>query len=422
VADASMDDAIQKETRAILEGCTLCGRCVEVCPIVPHTAASGTDPKLVIGGVLDLLRGNEGNAAAAAWVEACAGSGVCIKACPEPVNPRRMMELARYSKNRRTGGGNFAGYFKSMGETTKVVAGLQVDSEGMKRLTGRQDVRKERAQVVFWIGCNLPRTSHLVLTLEDIFTTLEVDCEVVGGLNNCCGIVHFWAGDSKTRMKIATNLKRNLDGFEPEVVLSWCPSCQVQYDEHLTRFLEFSYPVEHVSKYLVDHLELFEGKWAKRIEKRVAMHEHHGLEGAAQNIRKLVEAIPGITVVDVDQLADYGYMCSRLTYAPAAKAAAQKRILEAASAARVDVLVTPYHSCQRDLCVEERNYPFEVKNFVTLLGEALGIGEYEDKYKEFRLLGDSERIIQNARPFMEANRLDDESVRRVIDREFLKKP
>jgi len=53
------------------------------------------DPRAVVAGVLEFLRGEEGIAASASWIEACAGSGVCIKECPEPVNPRRMLLLAR---------------------------------------------------------------------------------------------------------------------------------------------------------------------------------------------------------------------------------------------------------------------------------------------------------------------------------------
>ncbi len=421
MTDASADQAIKNEIAGFLKDCTLCGRCVEVCPIGPYTGADTTDPKSVVGGVIDLLRGGTGNASAKAWVDGCAGSGNCIKACPEHINPRRMVALAKNAKNARVGGGPFANFFKSMGETTRVLAGLQVDAEGMKRLTGRQEKRKTRAEVVFWIGCNLPRTSHLVLTLQDILKVLEIDFEVIGGLNNCCGVVHFWAGDNETGAKIAGNLKRNMEALEPQVVLSWCPSCQIQQEEHLSRLSEFEFPVEHISKYFADHLSRFEQRWLKKIEKRVAIHEHTGLEGAASNIRRVVAAIPGITVVEVEQLADFGYMCSRLERVPGAKKAAHKKILEGAAAAGVDILVTPYHSCQRELGVEEVNYPFKVKNFVTLLGEALGLKEYEDQYKEFRKLGDCEAIIEKARPYIEANRLNYETVRKVVNRELLKK-
>lgn len=415
---SSFQNCVNREVEETLHDCTSCGRCAEVCPILPHTDAAGTDPKEVVQGVLGLLRNEAGTAAAVSWIEACSGSGVCIKACPESVNPRRMLALAKSAVNGRAGGGSS---FKAMVETNRVLTGMQVDPQSIKRLNGRQDVRKNRAKFVFWIGCNMPRTSHLVLTLEDIFETLGVDLEVIGGSNNCCGIVHFSDGDNETAGKIVTNLKKNVEGLNPEMLLTWCPSCQIQYDDHIRNFAEFNCAVEHVSKFLVDRFELFATKWMKRIEKKVALHEHAGLDGASENIRTIVSSIPGISVVEVDQLSQYGYMCSRLNGAPEAKKAAHKKMVEAAKAASVDVLVTPYHSCQRDLCREEQNYEFEVKNFVTLLGEALGIERYEDKYKEFSILGDVEKIVEKAAPFIQMNRVDPVTARRVISKELVRK-
>ena len=92
--------------------------------------------------------------------------------------------------------------FVSQGNTNRVISGLQVDPEGVKRIMGRQDTNKARASAVFWIGCNLPRTSHLVLTIEELFDRLEWDIAVIDGPENCCGIVHFREGDNDTGGKI----------------------------------------------------------------------------------------------------------------------------------------------------------------------------------------------------------------------------
>jgi len=95
VSVGSLQKYIESEIRDILQKCTGCGICAQVCPILPYTAASGKDPKEVAVGVLEILRGGAGNSASVGWIEACAGSGVCVKECPEPVNPRRMLLLAR---------------------------------------------------------------------------------------------------------------------------------------------------------------------------------------------------------------------------------------------------------------------------------------------------------------------------------------
>jgi hypothetical protein len=47
--------------------------------------------------VLAVLRGEPGTAEALGWIAVCTRSGVCVPACPEKVDPRMMMRLARMS-------------------------------------------------------------------------------------------------------------------------------------------------------------------------------------------------------------------------------------------------------------------------------------------------------------------------------------
>ncbi len=49
----------------------------------------------MVGGVLDLLRGGAGSPESERWAKVCSGSGNCIPACPEGVNPRFMLALTR---------------------------------------------------------------------------------------------------------------------------------------------------------------------------------------------------------------------------------------------------------------------------------------------------------------------------------------
>lgn len=308
--------------------------------------------------------------------------------------------------------------FKSQAKTIRVLAGMQVDPEGMKRLTGRQPQAAKAAPVLFWIGCNLPRTAHLVLTIEEIFERLGLAVSVLGGMDNCCGIVHFRDGDNDAGGKIVQHTLGNMVKRNPGLVVAWCPTCHLQFSEVLRGFIKADFQFQHLTQFLVDHLDALSAHWTMRIDRKVALHEHTGVDGVAENIRTLVSAIPGVTVVELPQLRSYGYMCSRLAAVPEARAAVQGELLEAANRAGVDVVVTPYHSCQRDLCIGEKSYPFQVKNFVTLIGEALGI-EYQDKYKNFRMLGDEEKIFEEARPCTKTNALDEEDVRQVIKKELL---
>ena len=60
-----------------------------------YSKAPATDGKAVVPGVLAVLRGEQGSREALGWIGVCTRSGVCVPACPENVDPKMMMRLAR---------------------------------------------------------------------------------------------------------------------------------------------------------------------------------------------------------------------------------------------------------------------------------------------------------------------------------------
>ena len=85
----------QSEIDRILGACTACGKCFEVCPMAQYSKAPAADGKQVVPGVLAVLQGGQGSPEALGWIAVCTRSGVCVPACPENVDPRMMMRLAR---------------------------------------------------------------------------------------------------------------------------------------------------------------------------------------------------------------------------------------------------------------------------------------------------------------------------------------
>jgi Fe-S oxidoreductase len=83
------------EVERILGACTQCGKCYEVCPMARYSSAPAADGKEVVPGVLAVLRGEAGSEEALGWIAICTRSGSCVPACPENVDPRMMMRLAR---------------------------------------------------------------------------------------------------------------------------------------------------------------------------------------------------------------------------------------------------------------------------------------------------------------------------------------
>src|SRR4030095_544715 len=92
-------------------------------------------------------------------------------------------------------------------------------------------------------------------------------------------------------------------------------------------------------------------------------------------------------------------------------------VLDAARDARVNILATVYHSCHREICQEEAHYPFAIVNYISLLGEAMGI-EHPDVYKRYKLSADPEAVLKEVQPYVDANGLDPVRVLEVLRNAF----
>ena len=101
----AMQDFIREETESILAACTKCGKCFEACPMTRYSPAlAGAEPKAVVTGILALLREEVNGPEALGWASVCVRSGSCVPACPDGVNPKMMMRIARITASGGLGG------------------------------------------------------------------------------------------------------------------------------------------------------------------------------------------------------------------------------------------------------------------------------------------------------------------------------
>lgn len=86
-------------------------------------------------GVLRLLREGTADARALAWVAACMRTGACVPACPENVNPKMMLRVAKIIALGGLGGGKLIerkedrDYF----ERIRAFAQLQLSDEEIRQ-------------------------------------------------------------------------------------------------------------------------------------------------------------------------------------------------------------------------------------------------------------------------------------------------
>ncbi|MGZ8199133.1 MAG: heterodisulfide reductase-related iron-sulfur binding cluster [Burkholderiales bacterium] len=421
---SSFAEALQARGEEVLDRCTRCGGCFEVCPTSEAAGLGGRDARAVVSGVLDIIRGGPGSPDSERWAQTCSQSGKCIQRCRDGVNPRFMLALARVAMQRRASPeerhrkGSAA--FSTMGKSVRVLSRIQLPVHVLARF--RAERRSERKpDVVFYTGCNVVRTPHIVLLCLDILDALGVSYRVMGGPADCCGVLQFRTGDIDASGKIAYGTTDRFAATGAPKVLSWCPTCQVQIGEVVmpgrTSSGETPYELEALVVYLANQLERLRPLLRHRVEKRVGLHEHPGVAGVSEAAERILRAIPGVEFVDLEQ-PRVGYMCNTLQHVPAYKRELHRALLETAAAAGVTTLAGVYHACHRELCSHEAEWPFEVVNFLERVGESMGI-RHEDHFKRLKKMQNTEAILADVMDLVRAHGLKPDEVREVIDHYLL---
>ena len=216
----------------MLDACTRCGKCVEVCPSVEPAGISDTRSEDIIGGILELVRTGNGPEASRKWAQSCMQSGECIKACDYGVNPRFLLAMARLgiaksdnelAERRRQG----VERYRDGSREVTVLSRLQLDTEVLERLGQKSasvSAPVEAPDFVFYTGCNVLKTPHIALLALDIMDALGVSYQVMGGPSHCCGIAQLKSGDAEMAGRMGSSTMEKLSHSNSGQVISWCPS------------------------------------------------------------------------------------------------------------------------------------------------------------------------------------------------------
>jgi Fe-S oxidoreductase len=277
----------------------------------------------------------------------------------------------------------------------------------------------EHHDVILYLGCNVLRTPHMIRTVVAIFDRLGLDYVTVGGAAYCCGIVHHRHGDTAAAGGMSDHTIELFRRFTPEDVVMWCPSCIHFYDE--VRHMQLPFRVSHTTEFLAARLA--DLSFTHRVEDRVALHHHTTSEARrreGQACRTLLEAVPGLAVVDLDPDPRYGRSCAAAVRDQMGVAEWNRMVrddLARARAAGASTLATIYHGCQRLICGFEVEQPLRIEHYLTVFGRGFGL-EFEDAYKKYRLWADPDRILADASPCEQANGVDHARARAYVEKTF----
>lgn len=424
MADDTITAQLDARVAQVLDACTACGKCLEICPMTVPGEIDVSDSEAVTAGVLDIIRTGSGPAEAEKWSQLCSLTGKCIDACEYGVNPRFMLGMARRAmkqasvapEDRKAKGKED---FAKMVKGSRAMSHMQLPKADINNFS-RPTKNGETPEVLFWTGCNVWRTPHIVMHCLDILDATEIPYEVLGGPGNCCGIIQLRTGDDENSLRQAGTSNDRFAATGAKEVISWCPTCQMQFDETLFHdgHEERPYDTSIFAGFLASRLDALKPKLTHRVERRVGLHLHGDIAHVNHGVKEVLGAIDGLELVDFGyEMASY--QCNSISL-PDYKKEQQRAHFDAAVAAGIDTLAVVYHGCYRGLCTASGDYPFEVVNYVELIGEAMGI-THPSSFKRLKLLGDSDKVLDEVGQMIAQNSMDPDEVRTVVETEMLGK-
>jgi heterodisulfide reductase subunit D len=424
--DGAFETALATRVDDMLDACTRCGKCFEACPITGAAGVADADPRATIAGVLDIVRTGSGPDAARKWASSCVLSGECIKVCDYGVNPRFLLNMARVAmarakneapQRRKLG----VDGFRLVARDVTQLSRMQLTEAQLARLgqnpAAATDPDAEPPDVVFYTGCNVLKTPHIALLALDIMDAIDVSYQVLGGPSHCCGVVQMRTGDIETSGRFAQNTMDKLARSKSGQVLAWCPSCFNQFTEITLPTVERArgakpFEMTPFVLYLRSKLERLRPLLREPVPMRIALHRHTGAPGVMEAAAEVLQAVPGIQLVDLGQPSP-GLMSNYLRALPAYKRELQFNELTAARGAGVAALVAVYHADYRELCAHERDWPFEVLNMLEIVGASMGLHHAAD-YKRLKIKQDVDAILADTADLAVHHGLDPDTARLAV--------
>ena len=211
----TFESALQARVDGMVDACTRCGKCVEVCPVDRPPAGGQRRAARRSSAASSTSCGiGEGNEAARKWANACVLSGECIKACDYGVNPRFLLGMARVAMahaeddaatQRRKG----VEGFRKVARDVNALSRLQLDDALLARL-GQGADSSAAADDARRISCSTPaatcsrrRTSRCLRSTSWMRSASPM--RSWAARRHCCGIVQMRAGDVATSGRFAEN-------------------------------------------------------------------------------------------------------------------------------------------------------------------------------------------------------------------------
>lgn len=265
---------------------------------------------------------------------------------------------------------------------------------------------------ILHISCQVHNVSHIPDLAMKLMKRLEIPFTTLGGPENCCGAFHWHFGDEQMEQQVANISLAAFRRVRAKRVLSLCPDCDYSFGRQLRPHHGFTHG--NISDIFVEHLDELRKLMVHPVNRRVVIHHHEHDElrrRDARNIELLLQAVPGLDILQAPKSLGPGLHCQTLAPMPPEDSAA---MFEEARALGADYLVVPYHSCYRQHCKLQLKHGVEVQYYLGLVAQAMGV-PYREPFKELRMLDNVDLAMEQLRPRIANHGYSEAEVRSYVE-------
>jgi len=371
--------------------CLECGKCSSLCPISRYNPAYS--PRVMIENALigfedDLVYNRE--------LFSCLTCYACQLKCPSDVDYPLFIQKVRALASNADQHGDCA-HSGTLQSLTRLMANSAVKQKRLEWLSDEYHT-SDQSDTLFFVGCapyfepvfedigarplDIARGSLKILNSLGIEPRLLPD-------ERCCGHDMLWTGDTETFEKLARYNEAVIREAGVRKIIFSCPECYRTFKEDYPKYVNIDCELQHISELLAEKIEEG-GVNFSEVPRRVTYHDPCRLGrhlGIYEPPRKLIESIPGVELVEMEQNREESLCCGTSAFTNCDSYSKQIRIerLLEAKATGADLLVTACPKCQIHFkCAmvskgEEKgpDVEIEVMDVVNLVADSIKGEEHE---------------------------------------------